>query len=252
VSGKLTIVGPEPSGDDNFSTPARVNIEALMLMAKYDDAFRELLFSDRAKALEQSGISFSHSEKLMLSVLPVDKLKAGIEEFNVNGINRESLPSWKEAATVLMLVMSVIVGGACAGPQLDPSWIVHGEKKFGSCDIREVKEGWCDIDTFRVRVTGIPSKKAKNPEDRKKSSRMAAVLLAQYQVLDKFKGTKLEGATGIMDTYFPGVAVAKEIISYVKGGTIIAERYDEEQNCEIVYEVRAKNLKKKIQDADWY
>jgi hypothetical protein len=252
VTGKLTIVGPEPSGDDNFSTPARVNIEALMLMAKYDGAFRELLFSDRAKALEQSGISFSQSEKLMLSVLPLDKLRSGIEEFNINGINSESLPSWKETAAVLMLVMSVIIGGACAGTQLDPSWIVHGEKKSGNCDIREVKEGWCDIDTFRVRATGVPSKKAKDPEDRKKSSRMAAVLNAQYYVLEKFKGAKLEGATGIMDTDFSGISVAKEIISYVKAGTIIAEKYDEEQNCEIVYEVRAKNLKKKLQDANWH
>jgi hypothetical protein len=252
MTAKLTIVGPEPSDDEKFSAPARVNIEALMLMAKYDDVFRELLFSDRAKALEQSGINFSQSEKLMLTVLPSDKLRLGIEEFMIGGISRDSLPSWKEAAAVLMLVMSVIVGGACAGTQLDPSWIVHGEKKFGNCDIKEVKEGWCDEHTFRMHATGVSRKKYTDPEERKKDSRYAAILNAQYQILEKFKGAKIEAATGIMESDKTGIALAAELKKYIKNGTVIAERYDEEQNCEIVFEIKAKHLKKKIQAAEWY
>jgi len=188
----------------------------------------------------------------MLSVLPSEKLKRSIEEFTIKGVGRESLSSWKEAASVIMLVMSVVIGGACAGKQLDPAWIVHGEQKFGSCDIAEVKDGWCDEHTFRIHAAGVSWKKITDPDEKKKRARRGAILNAQYQILEKFKGAKIEGATGIMETDYAGIALAKEITGHIKAGKVIAEIYDEEQNCEIVYEVHATDLKKKILEAEWH
>ena len=43
MSDKLTIVGPEPTGPNKGGAVRKVNIEALMLMAKYDEGFREKL-----------------------------------------------------------------------------------------------------------------------------------------------------------------------------------------------------------------
>jgi len=245
MAAKPVKAGPEPADNGILSTPARVNIEALMLMAKYDEAFRELLLSDRAKALERSGITFSQSEKLMLSILPSDKLKSSIEEFTISGVNRESLSSWKEAASVIMLVMSVIIGGACAGTQPDPSWILHGKHTTGNCSIAELKEGWCDKNTYRIFAKAEANKKIKDIGKRKESARWGAVLNAQYLILEKFKGARIEG-TGISVFIDPKeIAAGKELIGYVKNGTVIAEKYDEEQTCEIVYEVHGTDLKKK-------
>ena len=116
MDDKLTIVGPEPSGEAP-SAPARVNIEALLLMAKYDDGFRDLLLSDRPRALRESGIAFSNAEKLLLAAVSREKLAVSIGEFSMRGVTQESLPSWNEAAAIILLVMTMLVGPACQGSQ---------------------------------------------------------------------------------------------------------------------------------------
>jgi hypothetical protein len=37
----------------------------------------------------------------------------------------------------------------------------------------------------------------------------------------------------------------------VKGGSVVKETYNEDDDCEIVYEVKAKGLKKKVTAAEW-
>nr|HPQ55462.1 hypothetical protein [Spirochaetota bacterium] len=90
MDDKLTIVGPEPSGKGR-SAPSRVNIEALLLMAKYNDEFRQLLLSDRPRAIEECGMSFSDAERLLLKSVPREKLEASIESFSMEGVTRETL-----------------------------------------------------------------------------------------------------------------------------------------------------------------
>ena len=43
------------------------------------------------------------------------------------------------------------------------------------------------------------------------------------------------------------MAVAKEFSGLVKGGTIVKETYDDDDNCEIIYQVEKKGLKKEVE-----
>jgi hypothetical protein len=112
-------------------------------------------------------------------------------------------------------------------------------------------EKWVDDDTFQLAASGVANSKLKNKVQRRESAKRAAILNAQYQILEKFKGSKIEGAAGMSDFESTGIAIAQEIQGVVKGGSVKNFTYDEEDNCEIIYEVKAKGLKKKVQAADW-
>lgn len=112
-------------------------------------------------------------------------------------------------------------------------------------------EKWVDNNTFQLAASGVANSKLKNKVQRRESAKRAAILNAQYQILEKFKGSKIEGAAGMSDFESTGIAIAQEINGVVKGGSVKSATFDEEDNCEIIYEVKAKNLKNKVQAADW-
>ena len=112
-------------------------------------------------------------------------------------------------------------------------------------------EGWIDDDTYRLATAGVPLKTLTNVVQRKEASKRAAILNAQYQVIEKFKGSKIEGASGMENFEMTGIAVAQELKAISKGGSVKKVTWDEEQNCEIIYEVHAKGLKKKVSAAKW-
>lgn len=241
MTDRLTIVGPEPDDDTIAKKLDKVNIEALMLMAKYDDDFRKLLIEDREKALSESGIKFSAMERMLLMKISAEKLSGNIDQFHIPGITGTSLGNWRKAAAVIMLATSVLF----VAPNCQRSVTKSVEEQD--------KQGWIDMDTYRVIAIGNPSPKFKDVEKRKASAKHAAILNAQYQILETFKGAKIEGATGIMsdEYYYSLYNTQREIEDYVRGGQVIRETYDAEQNCEIMYEVRAKNLKKRVMNTEW-
>ena len=112
-------------------------------------------------------------------------------------------------------------------------------------------EGWVDNDTFRIAAAGVPMKTMTNKVQRRESSKRAAILNAQYQVIEKFKGSKIEGASGMENFEMTGIAIAQELKAVTKGGSVKKVTWDAEDNCEIVYEVRGKDLKKKVGAAEW-
>ena len=113
-------------------------------------------------------------------------------------------------------------------------------------------EGWIDNDTFRLSAAGVAKKTLTNKIQRRESAKRAAILNAQYQVLEKFKGSKIEGAAGMSDFENTGIAIAQEVQGIVKGGSVRKATFDPDTDaCEIIYEVKAKGLKKKVQAADW-
>ena len=71
--------------------------------------------------------------------------------------------------------------------------------------------------------------------------------MAEKRIIEKFVGARLEGAAGAADYASTGVAVAKEFSGLVKGGTIVKETYDDDDNCEIIYQVEKKGLKKEVE-----
>lgn len=143
---------------------------------------------------------------------------------------------------VMALVLSMgLVFTACGGSKIGGN--VQGET-FKN-------ESWVDENTYRLAAAGVANSKLKNKVQRRESAKRAAILNAQYQVLEKFKGSKIEGAAGMSDFESTGIAIAQEIQGVVKGGSVMSATYDEEDNCEIIYEVKAKGLKKKVSAADW-
>ena len=114
-----------------------------------------------------------------------------------------------------------------------------------------VTEGWIDDDTFQLEAAGAPTKTLTNKVARKESSKRAAILNAQYQVIEKFKGSYIEGAAGMQNFEMTGIAVAQQLKAYIKGGSTKSVVWDEEDNCSIVYVVKQKGLKKYVMSGDW-
>ncbi len=112
-------------------------------------------------------------------------------------------------------------------------------------------EGWIDNDTFQIAAAGVPTKTLTNVVQRKEASKRAAILNAQYQIIEKFKGSSVEGASGMENFEMTGIAVAQELKAVTKGGSVKKVTWDDEQNCEIIYVVHAKGLKKKVAAAKW-
>jgi hypothetical protein len=127
-----------------------------------------------------------------------------------------------------------------------------GGKIGGTVEGQSYKtEGWVNDNTYRIAAAGVAKQTLKNKIARRESAKRAAMLNAQYQVLEKFKGSKIEGAAGMSDFEMTGIAIAQEIQGVVKGGSVVSVTYDEEDNAEIIYEVKAKGLKKKVTAASW-
>ena len=148
----------------------------------------------------------------------------------------------KKLIAISMILIAGIAFTACGGSS-KVGGTVKGEK-FKT-------EGWVNENTFRLAAAGAPKRTLTNKIARRESAKRAAILNAQYQVLEKFKGAKLEGATGMSDFEMTGIAIAQEVQGIVKGGSVQSVTYDAEDNCEIIYEVKARGLKKKVQAAEF-
>lgn len=107
-------------------------------------------------------------------------------------------------------------------------------------------EGWIDNNTFRVVATSAPKPNLTNKIQRRGTAKESAIIMAEKRIIEKFVGARLEGASGSADYASTGVAVSKEFSGVVKGGTIMKETYDDDDNCEIIYQVEKKNLKKEV------
>ena len=106
MKNKLTIVGPEPNKQVGSNSKKSHNIEALLLMAKYNNKFRKTLFENREKAIINSGIALSNSERMLVTSISTKKLAYLIKTFTISGITKKSLPDWKTAAAIIMLISS--------------------------------------------------------------------------------------------------------------------------------------------------
>ena len=133
---KLTIVGPEPSRFENKKHQRKVNIEALLLMAKYDKDFKKKIFADRDKAIKESGIGFSEEEIKLLKSLNDSTLKLHIDNFEVKGVTKSSLKSWATAASVILLLSSIFVRCGDSDDSSNPS----GAEPLGNTADREYVE----------------------------------------------------------------------------------------------------------------
>ncbi|MCP4136241.1 MAG: hypothetical protein GY754_35050 [bacterium] len=141
----------------------------------------------------------------------------------------------------LIIIMGIAFSIACGGKK------IGGQVKGESFKT----EGWVDKNTYRLASSAMATRTITNKVARRESAKRAAILNAQYQILEKFKGSTIEGAAGMSSFEMTGMAVAQEVKGTVKGGSVRKVTYDEEDNCEIIYEVKGKNLKGKVSAAEW-
>ncbi|MCP4138293.1 MAG: hypothetical protein GY754_45445 [bacterium] len=152
--------------------------------------------------------------------------------YDILTIRKKSLSDWRAAAAVIMLLSSVLLAGplgtiACKSGQVESGYIIR-------------TENWTNENTYRLNAAAMPEKGLTDIAERKASAKRAAVLSAQEQILEKFKDSCSEGGD-----YESG----KEIIKIVRNGKVIEDIYDNEQNCEVTYEVKSRKLKKKVRMA---
>ena len=110
-----------------------------------------------------------------------------------------------------------------------------------------VTEGWLDNDTFQVRAIGAPAPKAKGFVKRRTQSKEAALLSAQKRVVELLVGAKVSGTSGSKDGESTGTVITKEFEGFVKGGAVVKESFDENDNCEITYRLHSSDLKEQAE-----
>ena len=157
------------------------------------------------------------------------------------------MENMKKSAAVTMTALFVITCVSCAGTGTTGSSSAGNNASWINCEAGDFTEGWCNENTYRIRVTGSPPVKSKTAKDRKSGSKKAAILAAQNRILEKFKDMGIDINYAEVDTKAYELAI--EIKKAVKNGKIISEKWDDNQNCEIIYEVSIRRLKKKVENS---
>jgi hypothetical protein len=142
----------------------------------------------------------------------------------------KNLFNFRIVTLVILFLVSALIGGI-----------------LSSCGkSSHIRERWVDNDTYRIRSRGVPPIEETNIIRRKTASKRVALLNAQYLIIEKYgPKTSIEGE-GVSNTANDDSVIYYEFKVIIKGGEIIKLVYDKEQNCEIIYEIKGKNLKKKI------
>jgi len=139
---------------------------------------------------------------------------------------------------ILLMIVSLTAFISSCGKEVGEAGIIKGDSYQ--------TEGWIDDNTFQVSAIGTwPEDKA----DAKKVIKMnlaeeGAVLKAQTRIMEKFKGYALKAKGGAESGASLGEVAVKTIEGYAKGGSVIKKTFDDELNCEVLYRVEAKGLKK--------
>ncbi len=110
---------------------------------------------------------------------------------------------------------------------------------------------WIDDDTFRITAFGAPLRELTDRKQRRASSKAASCKMAQRMIIEKFAEHLRLGArvAGTVRWDYSGLnkAIRKEFGETVNRGEIINYIFEEDISCEIVYEVKEKGLKKRLQ-----
>lgn len=147
--------------------------------------------------------------------------------------------------TLILIAALAVILPACGGGKSLGKNIHDGDTQTSKT------EGWMDENTFRMVGMGAPMKDETDKFVRKATAKEAATIDAQVKIIEKFTGAKVQGAAGVKNFRLTGFAAAKEIEGAIKGGSVFEVTWDKEtQDCTVIYEVKAKGLKKKVDSSD--
>lgn len=120
----------------------------------------------------------------------------------------------------------------CPDSAADPLTSTISEKGF-----------FCDDNTLVVKTKGVVLKKYTNKdiETRKENARRNAVLNAQYIIYEYIRELRNDVFMPMYEPpkeFYEGrVLWEKDLGKIVKSGTIVSEKFDDEQNCTVIYSV---------------
>ena len=120
------------------------------------------------------------------------------------------------------------------------------EKEYIKGGVTYRTEGWVDTNTFRVVAIGFPKQNVTNKMKRQYYAKEAAILSAQKTILEKFKGARVQGKASSTGGEIDEVIIQKEFGGIINGGSVVEEKYDEQDNCQVTYEVSSLDLKKRV------
>ncbi len=106
--------------------------------------------------------------------------------------------------------------------------------------------GWVDNNTLRISASGEPRKNIASVIQKKFSAKDAALKSARLKLTQKFQSKKNISSIRVDENYAGTNTETDEILSAIRNGKILKETYDDEQVCDIVYEITSPGLKKKI------
>jgi hypothetical protein len=143
----------------------------------------------------------------------------------------------------LIIVISVSFIAVSCGGRRGLGGTLEGETTSATT------EGWKDKNTFHIIGMGAAPTSETDPFVRKAMAKEAAVIDAQVKVIEKFVGAKVQGASGVQNFRLTGFAAAKEVEGAIKGGSVKKVTWDKNtQDCEVLYEVKARGLQRKVKN----
>ena len=140
-------------------------------------------------------------------------------------------------AASFMVVFGVVLFNGCASNP-DKSTV----SKAGEIQREWVEEGITDNFIF-ARGIGAADQKMENKTQKMATSRNAAIVNAQYNMLSLIKGVKLEGGITVEKAMETDSVLATNIDATIKGAQVVRSEWTADDGCVIVLRLGKKTLK---------
>ena len=147
-----------------------------------------------------------------------------------------------------VLTITVLTVIACQSTQNG----IKGIDSVGCPEIRKgdtspVRDGWCDDHTFRISASAFPPGHEMNSSKRRNASYKSAVTSAGYMITNKFIARRMEGVTSSSNEELLRER-DKQFKAFLDDtldkGRVLRTMWDDEDNCEVVFQINKNNLKK--------
>lgn len=141
------------------------------------------------------------------------------------------------SAASLAVVLGVILFNGCASSS-DKGTV----SKAGEIQREWVEEGITDNFIF-ARGIGAADQKLENKTQKMATSRNAAIVNAQYNMLSLIKGVKLEGGITVEKAIETDSVLATNIDATIKGAQVVRSEWTADDGCVIILRLGKKALK---------
>ena len=141
------------------------------------------------------------------------------------------------SVTTLALVLGVVMFIGCASNPNSGT-----VSKAGEIQREWVEEGITDNYIF-ARGIGAADQSLENKTQKMATSRNAAIVNAQYNMLSIIKGVKLEGGITVEKAIETDSVLATSIDATIKGAQVVRSEWTADDGCVIIIRLGKKSLK---------